>query len=86
MLTGTVAVPNGGNGVTIAAGTSNTTIGAETSGISNLNIISGNKGDGVSITSSSGNNLSFNYIGVNLNNQGALPNGGNGVSIHAFVR
>ena len=81
--TGTVALPNGGNGVTIAAGTSKTTIGAETSGNSNLNIISGNKGDGISITSSSGNNVSFNYIGVNLNNQGALPNGGNGVSIHA---
>ena len=82
-LTGTVALPNGSNGVTIAAGTSNTTVGAETSGIANLNVISGNLGDGVSITSSSGNNLSFNYIGVDLNNHIALPNRGNGVSIHA---
>ena len=82
-LTGTVALPNGGNGVTIAAGTSNTTIGAETSGIANLNVISGNLGDGVSITSSSGNNLSFDYFGVDLNNKIAVPNGGNGVSIHS---
>ena len=80
---GTAALPNGSNGVTIAAGTSGTTLGAETSGIANLNVISGNLGDGVSITSSSGNNLSFNYIGVDLNNQNALPNGGNGVSIHS---
>ena len=31
--TGTAALPNGGNGMTIAAGTSSTTVGAETSGI-----------------------------------------------------
>ena len=62
--------------MTIAAGTSNTTIGAETSGIGNLNIISGNLGDGVSITSSSGNNLSFDYFGVDLNNKIALPQQG----------
>ncbi len=82
-LTGTVAVPNGGNGITIAAGTSGTTVGAETSGIANLNVISGNLGDGISITSSSGNNVSFNYLGVDLNNQNSVPNRGNGVSIHA---
>jgi hypothetical protein len=82
-LTGSVILSNFGNGVTIAAGTSNTTIGAETSGMGNLNVISGNSGDGVSITSSSGNNLSFDYFGVDLNNQKALPNAGNGVSIHA---
>ncbi len=82
-LTGTVALPNGGNGVTIAAGTSGTTLGAGTSDIPNLNLISGNLGDGVSITSSSGNAVDFNYIGVDFNNQNALPNGGNGVSIIA---
>ena len=81
-VTGTVALPNGGNGITIAAGTSGTTVGAETSGIGNLNVISGNLGDGISITSSSGNNISFDYIGVDLNNQKSLPNKGNGVSIH----
>jgi titin len=79
--TGTLTVPNGTNGITIAAGTSSTTVGAETSGIANLNVISGNLGDGISIFSS-GNNISFNYIGVDLNNQIALPNLGNGVSIH----
>ena len=54
-VTGKAALPNGGNGVTIAAGTSSTIIGAETSVLPNLNVISGNSGDGVSITSSSGN-------------------------------
>jgi len=82
-VTGTQPLPNGSNGVTIAAGTSSTTIGAEKSGIANLNVISGNLGDDVSITSSSGNNLSFNYIGVDVNNQNAVPNRGNGVSVHA---
>ena len=80
---GTVFLPNGTNGVTIAAGTSSTTVGAETSGLPNLNVISGNLGDGISITSSSNNNVSFNYIGVDINNQKSVPNRGNGVSIHA---
>ena len=78
--------PNFGNGITIAAGTSNTTIGAETSGAGNLNVISGNSGDGLSITSSSGNNVSFDYFGVDINNQKALGNAGNGVSIHSASR
>jgi hypothetical protein len=81
-VTGLAALPNGGNGITIAAGTSSTLVGADTSVISNVNVISGNLGDGVSITSSSGDGVNFNYIGVNLNNQGALPNHGNGASIH----
>jgi titin len=81
-LTGTALLANGGNGITIAAGTSNTTVGAQTTGISNLNVISGNLGDGISI-SSSGNNISFNYLGVDLNNTKALGNRGNGVSIHS---
>ena len=81
-VTGSAALPNGGNGVTIAAGTQTTIIGAGTSVLPNLNVISGNLGDGVSITSSSGNAVDFNYLGVDLNNQNALPNHGNGVSIH----
>ncbi len=82
-VTGSAALPNGGNGMTIAAGTQTTIIGAGTSVLPNLNVISGNLGDGVSITSSSNNAVDFNYLGVDLNNQNALPNRGNGVSIHA---
>ena len=82
-LTGTAALPNGGNGVTIAAGTQTTIIGAGTSVLPNLNVIAGNLGDGVSITSSSNDAVDFNYIGVDINNLNALPNSGNGVSIHA---
>ena len=82
-VTGTAILSNFGNGITIAAGTSNTTVGAETSGAGNLNVISGNAGDGLSITSSSGNNISFDYFGVDINNQKALGNAGNGVSIHS---
>jgi hypothetical protein len=82
-VTGTTILSNFGNGITIAAGTSNTTVGAETSGSGNLNVISGNAGDGLAITSSSGNNISFDYFGVDINNQKALPNAGNGVSIHS---
>ncbi len=82
-VTGTVALPNGGNGVTIAAGTSNTTVGSVSSDYPNLNVIAGNLGDGVSITSSTGNVVGFDYVGVDLNNTIALGNMGNGVSIHA---
>ncbi len=82
-LTGTTALPNGGDGVHIATGTSGTFIGAVSTAIANLNIISGNLGDGVSITSSSGNVIDFSYIGVDVNDQNAVPNRGNGVSIHA---
>jgi titin len=81
-VTGTTGLPNGDNGVTITAGTSNTTIGAETSGSGNLNVISGNLGDGISITGASVTNVSFNYIGVDLNNHNPVPNHGNGVAIH----
>ena len=80
--TGEFSLPNSANGVYIGPGTTGTTIGAETSGISNLNIISGNKGDGVSINSSSSNNLSFNYLSVDFKNTITLPDQGNGVSIH----
>ncbi len=69
--------------MTINAGTSGTVIGGGTSVLPNLNVVSGNLGDGVSITSSPGNAVDFNYIGVDVNNQNALPNRGNGVSIHS---
>jgi parallel beta-helix repeat protein len=81
-VTSEFAVPNHANGITIGAGTSSTTVGAETSGSGNLNVIAGNSGDGLSITSSSGNNVSFDYFGVDLNNNMTLPNRGNGVAIH----
>ena len=68
-VAGTNILSNFGNGITIAAGTSNTTIGAETSGAGQPERDSGNSGDGLSITSSSGNNISFDYFGVDINNQ-----------------
>jgi hypothetical protein len=81
-LTGTAALPNGGDGVHIANGTTGTTIGSVSSSYPNLNVISGNLGDGISINASSGNILSFSNIGVDINNQQAVPNRGNGLAIH----
>ena len=77
------ALPNGGNGVTIAAGTSNTTIGAETCG---SRISTSSRETWAMASRSRGRRATtsrFNYIGVDLNNQNPLPNLGNGVSIHA---
>ncbi|QEH35757.1 hypothetical protein OJF2_43140 [Aquisphaera giovannonii] len=80
--TGSLPVPNSASGVYIGAGTSSTTVGAQASGFANLNVIAGNQADGVSINASSNNNVSFDYIGLNLDGTLTVPNQGNGVSIH----
>ena len=71
-ITGTIARPNGANGVTITGGSNLNTIGGSTAGA--RNVISGNTGDGVSIT---GNNnlVEGNYVGTNAAGTAALANG-----------
>lgn len=79
-VTGTVAIPNGLNGIDIFA--SNNTIGGIGGGEGNL--ISGNQGDGVflgvSVSSPSGNLILGNKIGTDVTGRIALGNVGNGVS------
>jgi hypothetical protein len=81
---GTAAVPNEGNGVRVggpfgglAAGT---VIGGTTA--ADRNVISGNGGDGVRVTSSgAGTVVRGNYLGTNAGGTAAVPNNGNGVTV-----
>lgn len=77
---GMSAVPNGGDGVRIVDAFNNF-IGDQY--LNSSNIISGNAGNGITITGvqSESTRVQRNYIGVNVNNTAALPNGANGVLI-----
>jgi uncharacterized repeat protein (TIGR01451 family) len=81
---GTMAVPNGNNGVLIAAAAGfvaiKNTIGSITPAARNL--ISGNANNGVSLNNSANNNLiQGNFIGTNATGSAAIPNGSSGVGI-----
>jgi titin len=69
-LGGTVAVPNGGNGITVDGG--NNTLGGTAAGAGNL--ISGNALDGLAV-SGSGNLIQGNTLGTNPAGTLVLPNG-----------
>ncbi|MBX7151810.1 right-handed parallel beta-helix repeat-containing protein [bacterium] len=75
--TGTLALPNGGGGIELLAGTNNNVIGWTTP--AGRNVISGNSGTAIN---NSGTNLSVlnNIIGLNANGTAMVPNiGGHGV-------
>jgi len=79
-ITGGLPLGNGGAGVRISNGASQNMIGGATS--SSANIISGNFGDGVDITSDSlSDKVDGNHIGVNAAGTQAVPNGGSGIVI-----
>jgi parallel beta-helix repeat protein len=77
--TGTVALPNGNNGLDISGASTNNTIGGSGAGAGN--VISGNKLNGVGILGSgtTGNVVEGNYIGTNAAGTAALSNVANGV-------
>ncbi len=76
--TGTLRLANGYVGVRIAGGASGNIIG----GIGAGNLISGNAADGVLIDEgSSGNQVQYNYIGVDSTGENALGNFGTGIFI-----
>jgi len=77
---GGAAVANQFAGITLVTSRSNT-IGGVSDGA--LNVISGNKKDGVFMTTNSvGNVISGNYIGIDSTGTNALPNFFNGVTIN----
>jgi len=81
-VTGTAALPNRGNGVTVWAGSSNR-IGTDADGVGDTaerNLISGNTGAGVQLTTSD-NVVAGNYVGTNVTGTAALPNLGSGVIV-----
>lgn len=95
-MSGTVAAPNGDDGIGIYSGTSlananNNIVGGIT--VADRNVISGNIKNGIGITASrgggqpgsgtaTGNNILGNYIGTNADGTGAIANGGDGVLIN----
>jgi hypothetical protein len=76
----TTGLGNKGSGVLLKDADGNT-IGGTTA--ESRNIISGNSGDGISITGdrSTGNTIEGDYIGTNVDGDAALANGENGVEI-----
>ena len=76
--TGTIAFPNVVNGGVFINSGVNNTIGGMAAGA--RNIISGNSGNGVTITATN-NRIRGNYIGTNVNGTAALPNTFAGVLI-----
>ncbi|MCS6804334.1 MAG: right-handed parallel beta-helix repeat-containing protein, partial [Blastocatellia bacterium] len=79
-ISGTLPLPNGGDGVLINNAPSNT-VGGTAAGV--RNIISANAGAGVRITgpAARGNTVANNLIGLDTTGTAALPNGTDGVLI-----
>jgi hypothetical protein len=79
------AFGNSGDGVYVAATSSNDVIGANASAAPGViaNVISGNAGNGVSLHGSSGNAIVANRIGTNPGGSSAIGNAKNGIWITA---
>ena len=74
---------NHGDGVRASAHSSRNLIGRSSSGAAGIvaNVISGNAGDGIALSGSSGNTVVANRIGTSASGRSAIANGGNGISI-----
>ncbi len=81
-VTGTLAIANGGDGIVTDAFPSNITIGGTTPNARNL--ISGNRGNGIYL-SSSNNRVLGNFIGTQTDGISPLGNEGNGVDIASLT-
>ena len=74
---------NGGDGVFVAASSEGNTIGENPAGASGAvsNVISGNAGNGITLSGSSVNTIAANRIGTNAAGTSAIPNRDNGLAI-----
>jgi len=80
--TGTAALGNGGNGISLVNTGSNTIGGLP---LSVGNVISGNSMNGVRMSGSSNNSIQGNFIGTNSTGNGAVPNLSSGIAIDSSV-
>ena len=82
--TGSGALPNFGSGVAIAQGASNNTVGGQ-GGSRELNVISGNGGDGVYVSDpgTSANTIQYNFIGTDYSGENPVSNAQDGVLIQS---
>lgn len=86
-VTGTAAIPNGGNGIRLGSSASTLTVGGNTAtpGLPPGNVIAGNGGanvtdaDGIEINGVSTVTVRGNLIGLNAGGTAALPNRDNGI-------
>ena len=80
---GSVAIPNQGPGIDVAAGASNNMIGGSIAGAGN--VISGNDGDGVVITGqgTDDNQVAGNDVGTDQTGTVTIPNQGPGIDVAA---
>ncbi|MEK7794064.1 MAG: right-handed parallel beta-helix repeat-containing protein, partial [Candidatus Hydrogenedentota bacterium] len=78
---GDSTVPNGGHGVRLQPPAASVEIGG--TGAGDGNTVSGNAGDGISISASNSNLVEGNFIGVNTAGTASLANGGSAISVTA---
>jgi len=76
--------PNRGDGVLVQAGADGNTIGiGSVKSFQLSNVISGNLGNGITITGGEGNIVAANYIGTDAGGTIPLGNGGHGIRLTA---
>jgi len=76
--------PNRGDGVSIQPGADDNTIGiGSTTSFRLSNVISGNRGNGITIAGADGTIVAANYIGTDVTGRIPLGNGGHGIRLTA---
>ncbi len=81
--TGTQALPNGGDGVTLIGGAHHTLVGGDGTA---RNVISGNAQNGIRVADAFSNQIVGNIIGLDPTGARALPNGASGILVTAGAR
>ncbi len=78
-VTGNNALPNNSDGIRVDFDSFGITIGGTSAAARNL--VSGNKGTGINVTSGHDNAILGNYVGINSAGTDAIPNGSSGVIV-----
>ncbi len=80
---GTAALPNGSDGIHVAGSATNTIFIGTFSIPNDVNVISGNGGNGIDIRLATGVTVAGNFIGTDATGATAIANGQNGVALEA---